>query len=300
MEIEASLFNVLVNWYALKENPAFKFNESGKSVVLDSSATKFMDNGLTVAKFLTYITLFLEKQLGDRIGVNIDKLQTLKVNSSSQARLYNWNILAQELEMFDIYMSNEEKRDIVQGDHQAVINLLIQMKEVLHGDVDMTMIVNKTREADKENDGNHIGDENPENNQNAQEVKKNKIPKAAIDINKIQTEKQPNECSSWVEFILLTLSQSLKLTPKQAAAFLAKENQYLNEAWVKGLKNGYEPMIDWYQTVYGSSRHLSNLIKEEIEDSSSVLFLVMNTLKCGLKSKSDTIVEWTVKLLSKM
>jgi len=155
-----------------------------------------MDNGLTVAKFLTYITLFLEKQLGDRIGVNIDKLQTLKVNSSSQARLYNWNILAQELEMFDIYMSNEEKRDIVQGDHQAVINLLIQMKEVLHGDVDMTMIVNKTREADKENDGNHIGDENPENNQNAQEVKKNKIPKAAIDINKIQTEKQPNECSS--------------------------------------------------------------------------------------------------------
>ena len=69
---------------------------------------------------------------------------------------------------------------------------------------------------------------------------------------------------------------------------------------MKGLKNGYEPMIDWYQTVYGSSRHLSNLIKEEIEDSSSVLFLVMNTLKCGLKSKSDTIVEWTVKLLSKM
>lgn len=75
------------------------------------------------------------------------------------------------------------------------------------------------------------------------------------------------------------MSQALKLTPKQAAAFLAKENKFLTEACNKGLKDGYEPLIEWYQLVYSSSRHLSHLISEEIEESPNALSLVMNTLK---------------------
>lgn len=90
------------------------------------------------------------------------------------------------------------------------------------------------------------------------------------------------------------------MTPKQAAAFLAKENKFLTEACNKGLKDGFEPLIEWYQLVYSSSRHLSHLISEEIEESPNALSLVMNTLKCGITSKSDAIMEWTVKLLSKM
>jgi hypothetical protein len=191
MEIEASLFNVLVNCYSIKESPSFKFNESGKSVVLDSSATKFMENGLTIAKFLTYITLFLEKQLGERLGVNIDKLQTLKVNSSNQAKLYNWNILAQELEMLDIKFSSEEKRDIIQGDHQTIIDLILRMRDVLHGDVNTTELLNKTREADKENLNAETSDEKQE-----KDKPKNKIPRAAVDIDQLKTEKSLSECQN--------------------------------------------------------------------------------------------------------
>lgn len=99
---------------------------------------------------------------------------------------------------------------------------------------------------------------------------------------------------------MLTLSQALKLTPKQAAAFLAKDNQFLTEACAKGLKNGFDQIVEWYQLVYGSSRHLSNLIAEEVDETPNALMLVMNTLKCGIVSKSDVVVEWTIKLLSKM
>ena len=61
MELESTLFNLLVNWYVIKESPTFKVDHLRKTVNLDLTATKFMENGLTVAKFLTYITLYIEK-----------------------------------------------------------------------------------------------------------------------------------------------------------------------------------------------------------------------------------------------
>lgn len=148
-----------------------------------------MENGITVAKFLTYITLFLEKQLGERIGVDIDKLQTLKVNSSQQAKLYNWNVLLQEIEVFDIALSNEEKRDVVQGDHLIIIDLINRMKDILHGDVNTTSILNKSKEANKENDSNLSAIKAEKQTESEQK----KLPKSAIDLEKLELEKNPNE-----------------------------------------------------------------------------------------------------------
>ena len=145
MEIEASLFNLLVNCYVIKESPTFKFDQSGKSVILDLTATKFMENGLTVAKFLTYITLYLEKQLGEKIGVDTDKMQSLKVNTSNQAKLFNWNVLAQELENLNIHLASEEKRAIIQGDHQSIVELLERMKNVLKGENSASLLTNKSK-----------------------------------------------------------------------------------------------------------------------------------------------------------
>jgi len=200
MEIDASLFNILVNCYAIKESPTFKFNESGKSVVLDSDATKFMENGLIAAKFLTYITLFIEKQQnGKRLGINIDKLQTLKVNSTSNAKLYNWNTLEQEIKLFDIQLTSEEKLAIVEGDHQSIISLLGKLKELLSGDTKILSEKNSEEKQPSEKPkGISLLKGIPKmNNKIAKEEDKeniNAVPKAAVDIEEIQTEKNPNEC----------------------------------------------------------------------------------------------------------
>lgn len=197
MEIEASLFNVLVNCYAIKESPSFKFNESGKSVVLDKDATKFMENGLTAAKLITYITLFLEKQMGDRIGINIDKLQTLKVNSNSQAKLYNWNILAKEIEMFGIQLTADEIRSMVEGNHESIVDLLSKLKDVLHGDVNLSALSSK-----KSADESAVKVEPKAGGLKLFKLKPNVakpanvVPKAAVDIDEIKTDKDPNECTS--------------------------------------------------------------------------------------------------------
>ena len=236
-----------------------------------------MENGLIAAKFITYITLFLEKQLGEQIGVSIDKLQTLKVNSTNQAKLYNWNVLGQEIEILNVFLSPDQKRAIIEGDHASIIQLLMQLKDVLHGDFDLNAAA-KRKESIRNDDQNES--QQIQQNEDESIVKPKPVAdEAAIDIDDIKTEKSANECSSCVEYILLTLSQALKLTPKQSAGFLAKDNKFLTEACIKGLKNGYEPITDWYQLVYSSSRHLSNLISQEIASSNNALSLVMNTLK---------------------
>lgn len=103
-----------------------------------------------------------------------------------------------------------------------------------------------------------------------------------------------------ISFMLSSLSESLKLTQKQSAAFYAKDNHFLREACTKGLKSGFEPIIDWYQNVYSSSRQLSNSISEDCDEAPSTLNLVMNSLKVGINSKSFVVSEWTIRLLSKM
>ena len=204
MEIEAPLFNLLVNCYVIKESPTFKFDQSGKSVVLDLTATKFMENGLTVAKFLTYITLYLEKQLGERIGVDTDKMQSLKVNTSSQAKLFNWNVLAQELENLNIHLSSDEKRAIIQGDHQSIIELLERMNNVLKSDISTSILTNKSKSNMSSNDElSSAVKEKPAKNSiasdkeaSAESKNKKKISKGSVDIDKIDVQKQPETCNN--------------------------------------------------------------------------------------------------------
>lgn len=54
------------------------------------------------------------------------------------------------------------------------------------------------------------------------------------------------ETESSLEFILNTLCKALEMKPKQAAALLTKNNQYLIHSVVKGVKGRHQPMLKWY------------------------------------------------------
>lgn len=59
-------------------------------------------------------------------------------------------------------------------------------------------------------------------------------------------ERDPEETESTLELILNTLSKAFGMKPKQAAALLTNNNQYLVHSCVKGVKSRYEPVIEWY------------------------------------------------------
>jgi len=72
------------------------------------------------------------------------------------------------------------------------------------------------------------------------------VAKDGLDILTMKLERNPNETESSLELILNTLCRSFSMKPKQAAALLTNNNQFLVHSIVKGVKGNYEPLISWY------------------------------------------------------
>ena len=89
--------------------------------------------------------------------------------------------------------------------------------------------------------------------------------KDGVDIMMMDTNRDPSETESTLEFILNTLCRALNMKPKQSAALLTNNNQFLTHCVVKGVKSRYEPMINWYQELYQYSKHLSMMLESEVD-----------------------------------
>ena len=94
-----------------------------------------------------------------------------------------------------------------------------------------------------------------------------KIVKDGVDIMSMDINKEPSETESTLEFILNTLCRALTMKPKQSAALLTNNNQFLIHCVVKGVKGKFEPMINWYQEIYQYSRHLSMMLEIEVDNA---------------------------------
>ena len=84
--------------------------------------------------------------------------------------------------------------------------------------------------------------------------------KDGVDIMNLDITLDPGETGSTLEFILNTLCRALSMKPKQSAALLTNNNQYLIHCTVKGVKGRHEPMIAWYTEIYNNSFHLSSML----------------------------------------
>lgn len=72
--------------------------------------------------------------------------------------------------------------------------------------------------------------------------------KDGVDILALEAKKPIQDCENSLELILVTLSCAFQMNPKQAAALLTNNNQYLITACIKGVKGGrYEPLLNWYE-----------------------------------------------------
>lgn len=86
-----------------------------------------------------------------------------------------------------------------------------------------------------------------------------------MDILALDAKKPINDCESSLELILVTLSSAFQMSPKQAAALLTNNNQYLITACIKGVKGGrYEPLLSWYEKLTTSCSTLAELLTLEL------------------------------------
>ena len=94
-----------------------------------------------------------------------------------------------------------------------------------------------------------------------------KAVKDGVDIMQMDITKEPSSTESTLEFILNTLCRALSMKPKQSAALLTNNNQFLTHCVVKGVKGRFEPMISWYHEMYQYSRHLSMMLEAEVDNA---------------------------------
>jgi len=112
----------------------------------------------------------------------------------------------------------------------------------------------------------------------------------------MDTERSPAEAESTLEFILNTLCRALNFQPRQAAAVLTNNNQFLTKICMKGVKGRYEPLLNWYAEIYQYSRFLSGLLQIEtqtslksadqkkIQQANANFSKVLQTITCGCLS----------------
>ncbi len=95
-------------------------------------------------------------------------------------------------------------------------------------------------------------------------VQKKKV-KDGVDILTMSVDKDPADTDSTLELILNTLCKAFQMRPKQSAALLTNNNQFLIHSVVKGVKGRYEPIISWFQDLYANSKQLTMLLELEVE-----------------------------------
>lgn len=131
---------------------------------------------------------------------------------------------------------------------------------------------------------------------------KKRIAREGVDILSMRTDRDPDETESSLELILNLLCKSFAMKPKQAAALLTNNNQFLIHSIVKGVKGNYEPLIAWYTEIKRQMKHLIFLLDIETEQLPKLLNIpkVQGTLASGLYSQNLEICRQSFEVLCTM
>lgn len=97
------------------------------------------------------------------------------------------------------------------------------------------------------------------------------------------------DASNCLEFLLLSLSRSFELSPKQSVGLLTEGGKYLNLLLLNGLRSSFQPVLSWVKAVKEALYVLIYLIEEEISDGA--LELMLNSMRPGLASKSVSVAK---------
>lgn len=286
MEIEADLFQRLVNAGAIDSLQAqnitdYQHGNPAEGVILDKQTTTQLENGLIAARYLEHAVQLMDRHKVSTKGVDVSKLQQMKETNTAPAKLFNWNIILKEVEKLGIAVDSDSKGLIIAGDLDMISDLLKRIAE-LAGDKHAVLP--------------------PDAKQDKKSSLRKKRVKEGVDILSMDPNKKPNKCDSSLEIILNTLCRNFKMKPKQCAALLTNNNQYLMHSVVKGLKGNFEPVITWYEELSSIAEYFAEIICLESKKNKkhNTLIMSMNAIKLGVYSHSYEVAQWCLRLITKL
>ena len=186
------------------------------------------------------------------------ELQTV---NSKVARLNNWNLLIKPLESLNVKISSDMKALIVAGDRQQVLEILTSLYKSVY-----LLTKRKPQKASFE---------------------------GGVLLDNLNLSNQLIDSESVLEFFVLSFCKCFKTSAKVSAGLLAQNGSFLAQLLKKGLKRDFTPVLLWLDLITSNSSHLSSLISSEKKS----LRLILNSLKSGLNSSSEPVIDKTANSL---
>ena len=160
--------------------------------------------------------------------------------------IFNWNIILKEVDKLGIAIDSDSRGLIIAGDVDMILDILKKVDKLEES------VSNPNAGKEEFVSGGEKGDKIK-----ATTIKK---VKEGVDILSMDPNKKPEKWESSLELILNTLCRNFKMKPKQCAALLTNNNQYLMHSVVKGLKGNFEPIITWYEELNSLSTYFAEII----------------------------------------
>ena len=217
--------------------------------------------------------------------IDIDENQEYIPNSVKYA---NWNLISEILTQFGLKYSNDEITKVINGDKSLLIKILTKIFELY------TQLINSANNLNNNNNNNKIQKNNFFKSSN--EVKNTKLKKksaSVLDINNLNENKSYEECTSALEFFIISLCKNFNTTPRESIAMLANNRKYSSIICKEGIDNSYKKIKFWLNEIDAYIEILLKLIKIS-GDGLNMSYGIIGTAIC---SDDENIPLKSIKLI---
>ena len=121
-----------------------------------------------------------------------------------------------------------------------------------------------------------------------------------ININSINITTPYSQCQNPLEFIIISLSNSFNITPRQSIAILSNNRKYLNNLCINGIKGDYTAIASWLTVIKTNIDSFINILTK-YEDGSNIASACVGAALCSKHNEAvllacDILLQFKNKL----
>ena len=272
MEVTPELYAWLTDLNIINPFSSLKSDVIGNFMIPDKTI-QLMIGG----KYMDVILQALQTAYNKFYKLKLDNLSNLKNLKdipedtdyiSNSIKYANWHLINEMLNKFGISYTEDQIMQICNGDREYLLKVITQIYYLTNQFLKHT--VNETTNK-SENKKEKITEKNLEKEKEKTQIKQQitdnksiisgietdsnikinvtkpviKKQKESVNINDIDPNKPYDECSSALEFFILSLCKNLDMKPRQAVALLSNNRKYLTIICTKGIKGDFTKIKKW-------------------------------------------------------
>ena len=280
MEIDPNVFAWLSSLKII--NPSLKVEQSSSTSLpkLPSRTIELLLGG----KYMDIILTHLQNTYNSFYNLNFDYVKDLSqmkpIDEKSEyishsIKYFNWNIISETLSHFGLNFNQNKIIELSNGNRAVLADILTNIHSLCNELLKRVPIVSKQHPLGK------TLQQQPT------------ITTSAINLNNIDITKAYCDCTSLLEFILISLCRNFEVNPRQAVALLSNNRKYLSILCNKGIKGEFTKIENWLTDLIANKRDLFKIMQYS-NDGVNICFSTLGTALC---SKQASIVVQVASIL---